>query len=419
MTKYIKCGGGGLPPQVITDMNTVLNKKFSTSTTYPSTEWADMIEEMTALPEESASGSIAHFTDGADTVPLKTAVFNFTPTQATGTPTPSNPIPIYGHTGLNVVKAGKNLIPIPTETMTSRSVDLIPQSDGTIKLDGTATGGTAVFDIARSLDFYLPAGTYFVNETSSVYSITVYSETNGTATLVKSGGGSFTLSERKKIFVRIGVANGTSTGVFISLQLELGDTATTFVPYTATAYPISWTDTVYGGSVDIISGTGISDYGYLVLDGSEDWDLYSPQYGFVLSIEGMKNGSAMEGYSNFLPTITSSANFGIRFGGALVNNNIYCCRIIGEIEGVTDVETWKTYLSTNNLIICYPLAVPETLTLEPQTINTLEGINNIWNDAGETTIKYAVSGGSCNGIMKFLPIFYPNGKGVKHHGSTF
>ena len=139
----------------------------------------------------------------------------------------------------------------------------------------------------------------------------------------------------------------------------------------------------------------------------------------IISIENMKNGSAMEGYSNFLPTITSSANFGIRFGGALVNNKIYCCRIIGEIEGVTDVESWKTYLSTNNLIICYPLAVPETLTLEPQTINTLEGINNIWNDVGETTVKYAASGGFCNGIMKFLPIFYPNGKGVNHNGSTF
>ena len=391
MTKYIKCGGGGLPPQVITDMNAVLNKKFGTSTDYPSSSWPSNIEKMTALPEESASGSIAHFEDGADTVPLKTAVFNFTPTQAAGTPTPSNPILIYGHTGLNVVKAGKNLIPIPTETMTSRSVDLIPQSDGTIKLDGTATGGTAVFDIARSLDFYLPAGTYFVNETSSVYSITVYSETNGTATIVKSGGGSFTLSERKKIFVRIGVANGTSTGVFISLQLELGNTATTFVPYTATTYPISWTDTVYGGYVNE-KGEVWATHGVVTFDGNaeETWVSYGSQNGFTKSIPTMKSGSAMQdGKSNFLATIATYTGFGIRFGG---NNNstIYLCHITDNISGVTDVASWKTYLQSNNLQVCYPLATPVKIaTIDPIVINSALGVNNVWHDGnGDVEVEY-------------------------------
>ena len=373
-----------------------------------------------AKQDITVDGSIANFeTDEA--TPLKSCICYINPTQSgTGDPSPTNPRPIAGVSSVNVTSAGKNLIPIPTETMTSRSVDLIPQSDGTIKLEGTATGGTAVFDIARNLDFYLPSGTYFVNETSSPYSITVYSEINGTATLVKSGGGSFTLSERKKIFVRIGVASGTSTGLFINFQLEVGNTATTFEAYAETLTPVSLGQTVYGGEVDVVGGEGISNYGYLVLDGSEDWDLYYMQNGFALSISDMKIGSAMQGYSNFLPTITSSSQFGIRFGGSTNNNIIYCCRIMGEIEGVTDLETWKTYLSTNNLIICYPLETPETFSVDPETLETLEGINNIWHDAnGNIEIVYEKECGTCNGIMKFLPIFYPNGKGVKHHGSTF
>ena len=353
------------------------------------------------------TGSICNFeTDLA--APLKTCEVTVTPNQSAGTPTPSNPIPIYGHTGLKVVHAGANIWDEEYlngyysstgaytynvgQLCTKNKIDVVPNATYRLVL-ANLTGNQG-----QAICFYQKDGT-FISRILNVYEFT-------------------TPSNCYQVNVNFGSNYGETYNDDISVNYPSTDTD--YHPYTtATTYPISWSDTVYGGSVDIISGTGISDYGYLVLDGSEDWDLYSPQYGFALSIEGMKNGSAMEGYSNFLPTITSSANFGIRFGGALVNNNIYCCRIIGEIEGVTDVESWKTYLSTNNLIICYPLAVPETLTLEPQTINTLEGINNIWNDAGETTIKYAVSGGSCNGVMKFLPIFYPNGKGVKHHGSTF
>ena len=351
------------------------------------------------------TGSICNFeTDLA--APLKTCEVTVTPTQAAGTPTPSNPRPIYGHTGLNVVKAGKNL-----------------WSYGGVS--GTRSKTVDVSILAGTYTFSCLVTTSDTDGSKCLISFIYADETKNNIRIDRTDRQSANITLTQKVTSIIfyaGYNNEQSAGdtfAYSDIQLEIGSTATTYAPYTATTYPVSWTDTVYGGSVDIISGTGISDYGYLVLDGSEDWDLYSPQYGFALSIEGMKNGSAMEGYSNFLPTITSSANFGIRFGGALVNNNIYCCRIIGEIEGVTDVETWKTYLSTNNLIICYPLAVPETLTLEPQTINTLEGINNIWNDAGETTVKYAANGGSCNGIMKFLPIFYPNGKGVKHHVSTF
>lgn len=352
------------------------------------------------------TGSICNFkTDLA--APLKTCEVTVTPTQAQGTPTPSNPIPIYGHTGLNVVNLGS--LNFWNELWEIGSLT----ASGEDYASTTRIRSVGYTEVPQNATFYAFTNGYTAD-------IHFYDENETHISYVQKTNTTFTTPPNTK-YIRfcMSVAYGTTYNNDISINYPSTDTTYHAYVNSSTTYPISWTDTVYGGSVDIISGTGISDYGYLVLDGSEDWDLYSPQYGFALSIEGMKNGSAMEGYSNFLPTITSSANFGIRFGGALVNNNIYCCRIIGEIEGVTDVESWKTYLSTNNLIICYPLAVPETLTLEPQTINTLEGINNIWNDAGDTTVKYSVSGGSCNGVMKFLPIFYPNGKGVNHNGSTF
>ena len=68
---WYRCGGGGLPAGLQSDMDTVLNKKFSTSTTYPPTDWPDTVNLMGPLPEPTASGAIANITDGADGVPLK------------------------------------------------------------------------------------------------------------------------------------------------------------------------------------------------------------------------------------------------------------------------------------------------------------------------------------------------------------
>ena len=68
---WYRCGGGGLPAGLQSDMDTVLNKKFSTSTTYPPTDWPDNVNLLGPLPEKTASGAIANITDGADGVPLK------------------------------------------------------------------------------------------------------------------------------------------------------------------------------------------------------------------------------------------------------------------------------------------------------------------------------------------------------------
>ena len=362
----------------------------------------------------TVEGSIANFeTDEATS--LKSCICYINPIQTgTGDPSPSNPRPISGVSSVNVTSAGKNLIPIPSETMTSRSVDLIPQSDGTIKLEGTATGGTAVFDIARNLDFYLPSGTYFVNETSSPYSITVYSEINGTATLVKSGGGSFTLSERKKIFVRIGVASGTSTGVFINFQLEVGNTATTFEAYAGTLTPVSLGQTVYYGQLDVVTGK--------------------------LLITA-KQGTLTAGDIIRVEQVPSTGNYRVRIGAfenqkdqnAIINCPNYKTSDDGSNNTISSYGHAKIFIIDNRCIdeataeelldgleIIYEIEEPIEVTLTAEQLETLIGVNNIWHDAnGNIKIVYEKEGGTCNGIMKFLPIFYPNGKGVKHHGSTF
>ena len=92
MTTFYMGEGGIVPKAVYTDMNTVLNKKLGTSTAYTPEEWADIVKDFAPLPEKTASGSIASFSDGADLVPLKSCEVTVTPSQSgTGDPSPSNP----------------------------------------------------------------------------------------------------------------------------------------------------------------------------------------------------------------------------------------------------------------------------------------------------------------------------------------
>ena len=104
---WFRAGGAGIPASLKSGMNDVLNKKFGTSTTYPPSDWPSDVNLLGPLPEKTASGAIASFSDGADTVPLKSLVFGITPSGGGGTP--SSPVPIVGYTSLTGVHCGANI----------------------------------------------------------------------------------------------------------------------------------------------------------------------------------------------------------------------------------------------------------------------------------------------------------------------
>ena len=85
-----------------------------------------------------ASGPIISFDKGADTVPLKALSFDIEPVQAAGTPSPSNPLPISGHTSLTGVHLGANVLDLSTATPWYESYGLTASVSGdTVTISGT------------------------------------------------------------------------------------------------------------------------------------------------------------------------------------------------------------------------------------------------------------------------------------------
>mgnify|MGYP007110305921 CR=1 FL=1 len=69
---WFRVGGAGIPAPLKNAMNAVLNKKFGTTgQNYPPKQWPDDVNLLGPLPEGTASGPIANFSDGADEVPIK------------------------------------------------------------------------------------------------------------------------------------------------------------------------------------------------------------------------------------------------------------------------------------------------------------------------------------------------------------
>ena len=77
----------------------------------------------TAYVTDSASGSVAHFTDGADDVPIKSLKVAIEPVQSgSGDPSPSNVRAISGWDSVNIVRCGKNLVSMQDRTVVNSGI---------------------------------------------------------------------------------------------------------------------------------------------------------------------------------------------------------------------------------------------------------------------------------------------------------
>ena len=231
------------------------------------------------------------------------------------------------------------------------------------------------------------------------------------ATRISSGSTSCSIPANTSGYLAIRVDSAATKTAYV--QLESGNTATAYAPY-SNIRPISgWTEckvyrsgadtsdptiyivtfgsagTVYGWTLDVTTGTLTVDRAIAIFDGSNDeaWTAYPSFNGFSIEYRNMNKGMRQDGISNWLKKDTGThGSFGMWLG---VNNNlIYAIEVAGALE-TYDLASWKSYLSANPLQVVYPLATPIVYNLTPVEIRTLVGQNTIWADTGEVTVMYA------------------------------
>lgn len=225
MAFYEMLPGAGMPPGLQAGMDSVLNKKFGTSTTYPAEDWPDTVNLMGPLPEKTVSSSpIVTFPDGADAVLLKSCEVTIAPT-------------LDGVSSVDVVQTGKNLF------------DKTAVIDNTwIVVNGTTTESAVGFRTSG----YIPvkANTkYFVSTKSSNRSAYYDRNKNGIAYFSFTGGASFTCLYDG--YIRITIKNDIDLDTFIANE---GNEAITYEPF-GTTHTATLGRTIYGGTADVVKGT--------------------------------------------------------------------------------------------------------------------------------------------------------------------
>ncbi len=390
---YYEMMPAGLPAGLQAGMDSVLNKKFGQSTTYPPADWPDTVNLMGPLPIIiSNKAPIVSFNDGADDVPVESGTFYIVPSQAgTGTPSPSNPRVISGYTGMTITHAKKNLFDKDNANVIDGYIDVssfntnnvraktiyIPIKGGVTYTVSKTVG--ARFSIATSSNIPSNGATYTSRQAGNTSpSLTITADANDTY-----------------LWAWVYLENtdtGTLADMLASVQIEVGSTATIYEPYaTPETLAVSWqteAGTVYGGELNVTTGVLTATYASETYNGDEAWSAYASGNGYARTVTGMASGT----YYNDAKVVCDifakqpdNSNLGVRVGVA--NSNIYVVQA-NTLDGVSDATTFRTWLSTHNMTFTYKLATPQTYQLTPHELRTFLGANNFYCDTGDSQLNY-------------------------------
>lgn len=153
----------------------------------------------------------------------------------------------------------------------------------------------------------------------------------------------------------------------------------------ATTTTTSLGRTVYGGTVDVVSGLLTVDRAMVDLNSlSYERITNGSVYIFQTSIAGKKYPSTTTDFITSCYEVQNSSGFGL--------SNKRCTTGTGSSafyfrdDDYTDAASFKASLSGQTLV--YHLVTPQTYTLTPTQINTLLGENNVWADSGDVSVVY-------------------------------
>ena len=269
---------------------------------------------------------------------------------------------------------GKNLF---VSSMKNGNVDY---SDGHIGIGQTYTN-RIISDFVK-----LAPGTYTLSaKEAKQITIYFYSEPDETTYIASERLGNWTdlprtftiTGTRYAIFVLRNSDNSNITPSDVTeIQLESGESATTYVPVD---------NTIYGGTIDPVTGMLTVTKAKLVkntstMDGG-DGDNYP-----TWKDSGIK---AIIGSGVNSQNISAVMNVGNKFG-ANTNGNYDNLIMPVNVYGKTQ-DQWKALAM--DIEIVADLVTPIVYHLDPITVQTLIGDNTIWTDTnGENTIKYLKKG---------------------------
>ena len=304
------------------------------------------------------------------------------PTQeGSGTPSPENIRPIKGRDSVTVERCGENLLnikPFNKDTYKGITYEYVPDSG--IHISGTAT--TAV-DSPTFAVGHLPPGKYYGLDAGACLAASIVVQRNGSGLWLNAKGVFEILAGDTIKYWYMIVTNGTTVDKTVYPYIVPGTTApTTYAPYTGQTATLTLPRTIYGGTVDAVTGNGNENTKIITLDGNE---LKFTKRGIYINLtDHSAPGISKNG-------IICCSHFDKRLFG--VNTNYEFCFMLESdmtslFASVDDLNAYLAaqYAAGTPVQVAYKLAEPVPFAATgAQPIPALSGVNTVITDADSAT----------------------------------
>lgn len=187
----------------------------------------------------------------------------------------------------------------------------------------------------------------------------------------------------------------------LHLMYYYGNTQpTVYTPYRGDTLALALPSTVYGGTVDAVTGEGQETWKTLTLDGTEKWGAQQTaipgKFCFTLRVPGIATpenpGIKGDIVCNQYPAVTANDTYRCKNGISIEAQENYYFRIYNDTYAGETADEWKSYLAAQYAAgtpvqIAYKLAEPVPFTATgAQPISSLSGVNTLLTDADALTV---------------------------------
>lgn len=308
--------------------------------------------------------------------------------EGSGDPSPDNVRPIKGRNSVTVKVMGANVLEgtAPGGQLSQFGVTYTVNENGVL-VTGTATSNS-VFYLHRDKTTRLTHGTYYLTAKGlSASTVLNFFYVGKITSDVQNQQVMLTKDVEYSLVLQL--QEGVTANTTVQVSLTRNETATTYTPYTGQTATLSLPRTIYGGTVDAVTGEGLGVWKLLTLDGTEPWNavgsgdtLYFQSTSISIGTRVLSRGD----YCTTFPIASVSSSNTVQ-GVSGWKTSLYL-----RWSTFADVAALKSYLAAQYAAgtpvqVCYKLATPTPFTATgAQPIPALPGVNTLMTDADSVAV---------------------------------
>ena len=301
------------------------------------------------------------------------------PTQeGTGDPSPENVRPIKGRDSVTVTRCGENLLN-PSLFQNNKYQNF--------------NAATNYYEISNSSGYWIsgiqpcsPNTTYRFNK--NVEGGCFYDEKKN---VIGTVGFDFTFKTPAKCsYYCVNFSSGsTPYGTSVIATASKSTAPTTYAPYIGQTATLTLPETIYGGTVDAVTGEGLGMWKLLTLDGTEPWNAVGSGDTLYFQCTSISIGTRALSRDDYCTTFPIASVSG---SNTVQGVNGWKTSLYLRWSTFADVAALKSYLAAQYAAgtpvqVCCKLETPTPFTATgAQPILALSGVNTVLTDADSATV---------------------------------